>query len=231
MNESTDPRTLQALRLDRAAPPPDGVQTRIASRLGIAGRLPGGSAGSAPPGSAEIRVARTTAMLALTFLAGGAAGMLLHARLASHPAPGVIDVNTPAPAVSSAMAPPTMPVPRGVPPSVIDSAGIRPPAPTAVATPPPDARLTQLDAERALLDSARGALVGGDSDAALRALQRHEKTFRRPLLGEEHDALVVQALVEAGRYDQARSLAAEFKGKFPRSMLLPAVDAAIATIR
>ena len=102
-------------------------------------------------------------------------------------------------------------------------------APAAVAASPAQAAI-QLDAERSLLDLARVALVRGDCDGALGALDRHAKTFRRPLLGEERDALVVQALVRGGRYDEARARAEEFRRKTPKSLLAPAVDAAIAAI-
>jgi outer membrane protein assembly factor BamD (BamD/ComL family) len=88
----------------------------------------------------------------------------------------------------------------------------------------------QLDAERALLDAARVALVSGDTDTALRALDQHSRTFPRPMLGEERDALFVQALVRAGRYDQARARAEAFRRRNPQSLFLTAVDAAIASI-
>ncbi|MGH7435586.1 MAG: hypothetical protein ACRENE_07915 [Polyangiaceae bacterium] len=101
---------------------------------------------------------------------------------------------------------------------------------TAPASSPVRPTSAQLDAERALLDTARAALVGGDADAALSALARHARTFGHPLLAEERDALMVQALVRAGQYSEARLRANSFRRKTPQSLLLPAVDAAVASI-
>jgi outer membrane protein assembly factor BamD (BamD/ComL family) len=90
--------------------------------------------------------------------------------------------------------------------------------------------VAQLDAERALLDDARSALGQGDAARALGVLERHERQYPHPLLGEERDALLVQALVRAGRYTEARSRADAFRRRAPNSLLLPAVDAAIGSI-
>jgi hypothetical protein len=91
--------------------------------------------------------------------------------------------------------------------------------------------MARLDAERALLDAARAALVSGDADTALRLLERHTRAYAaHPLLGDERDALFVQALVRAGRYDEARARAEALRRKAPDSLFLSAVDAALATI-
>jgi outer membrane protein assembly factor BamD (BamD/ComL family) len=88
----------------------------------------------------------------------------------------------------------------------------------------------QLDAERALLDDARHALTHGDAARAVEDLRSHERTYSKPLLGEEHDALTVEALVRARRYDEARARADAFRRKTPGSLFMSAVDAAIASI-
>jgi hypothetical protein len=72
--------------------------------------------------------------------------------------------------------------------------------------------------------------VSEDTEAALGALDRHTRTFSHPLLEEERDALYIQTLVRAGRYDEAKSRAEAFRRRAPQSLLLPAVDAAIASI-
>jgi hypothetical protein len=81
--------------------------------------------------------------------------------------------------------------------------------------------------ERDLIDRARMALARGDGDAALDALERHATDFQGGRLVEEREALMVQALVQTGRIDAARARAARFRARFPNSVLLPAVDAAV----
>jgi hypothetical protein len=231
MSELIDPKLLEALRRDRQTAAPNDSLGRVAARLRI----------STPdlettPRQSAVKVigdtgAHKVAMLVLTLFAGGAAGALIHARFTSAPTTRVIDTNAPAPSMS-------MQRPFGASPSTITvteavesaPAAERPPTPEPASKSTPPAGLSQLDAERALLDTARIALVRGDNDDAIRVLDRHEKTFRRPLLGEEHDALLVQALVRTGRYDEARSRADAFRRRVPQSLLLPAVDAAIASI-
>jgi hypothetical protein len=89
--------------------------------------------------------------------------------------------------------------------------------------------MSQLDAERGLLDVARAALVRGDNSAALEALDQHARIFGHALLAEERDALYVQALARAGRSDEARARAEAFRRTAPKSLLLPAVEAATAS--
>jgi hypothetical protein len=230
MNERTDPQTVDALRRDRETPAPEQARARVASRLGITGPFSGPLPPQGGVGAAKTWGAHTASLVALTFLAGGAAGMLLHARLTGGNATRVVYISGPAPSVSTPVATSAPSPTRAAVPPAADSSALASSVSTAVVASPSQARFTQLDAERSLLDSARVALVDGDSDTALRALDRHAKTYRRPLLGEEHDALVVQTLVRAGRYDEARSRAEEFRRKAPQSLLLPAVDAAIASI-
>jgi outer membrane protein assembly factor BamD (BamD/ComL family) len=109
-----------------------------------------------------------------------------------------------------------------------------PEQPTAISTATPIASAyssaAQLDAERALLDDARHALTHGDAARAVEDLRSHERAYTKPLLGEEHDALLVEALVRAGRYDEARTKADAFRRKTPGSLFMSAVDAAIASI-
>ncbi|HZU84640.1 MAG TPA: hypothetical protein VE987_17040 [Polyangiaceae bacterium] len=225
---------LEILRRDRETPAPEAAMARVATRLGIdttsAASLPRGR----PATAAKLGGAHIAGMLAAAFIAGGATGMLLQARLGRDRGARIASVHAPMPPAESTERSGATPA-APASPSAVDS------RPSVASRPPPAAtpativaaarnQQTQLDAERALLDGARGALVSGDSDAALRALDRHARTFRRPLLAEEHDALLVQALVRAGRYDEARARAEALRHKFPQSLLLPAVDAALASI-
>ena len=241
MSEPLDPRALEALRGDRKAPAPDEARARVGSRLGVYGPIPAPSPRAASGSAVATGGARALALLAM-FVTGAAVGAALHAALVKAPGPRVVYVDRPASILPQA-APEGPRAPSASSPASVASAELAVvPSPNAPASGPqpsaqpapvaamPLAGIAQLDAERALLDAARAALVSGDSDTALRALERHTRIYGRPLLGEERDALFVQALVRAGRYDEARARAGAFRRGAPHSLLLPAVDAAISTI-
>jgi len=150
---------------------------------------------------------------------------------------------------------PAAPVPVAAAPIVVASASppvqapaptIEPPAPSEpeapavsglpAARPAPDADAglaghdATLAAERALLEVARSAVARKQSAAAFEALGRHAREFPRGRLSEEREGLWIQALIGAGRTDEARQRASRFKKSFPRSMLIPAFESALGTI-
>jgi len=88
-----------------------------------------------------------------------------------------------------------------------------------------------LATERALLGDARAAHARGDQPEALRAVADHARRFPSGQLAEERESLWIKSLVAAGEPDAARARAAEFHRRFPRSIFLPAIDAALATIQ
>lgn len=247
MTEPLDPDMLAALRKERGTPAPLDARARVAGRL--AAMLPGvatvTAAHDAPPSAApnaaggsagaasvaHLGVAGTRGLLALTFFLGGAAGAGLHATLASPPPPRVAYVDRAAPAPLPVPKQPTsapIPTPTSTSTTTPTAIPIPTPSPTPISTEYSPA--AQLDAERALLDDARHALTHGDAARAVEDLRSHERTYSRPLLGEEHDALTVEALVRARRYDEARAKADAFRRKTPGSLFMSAVDAAIASI-
>jgi hypothetical protein len=81
-----------------------------------------------------------------------------------------------------------------------------------------------------LLDEARGAPVQGDPNRALGRIEQHRRTFASPILGEERDAMEVEALMKAGRTAEARAKADAFGRRTPNSLFLPAVESAIESI-
>lgn len=87
-----------------------------------------------------------------------------------------------------------------------------------------------LDAERAIVADARGALARGDADTALATLGRHEDAFTQGRLSEERESLRVSALVRAGRLDEARAHAARFRARWPSSLYLAVVEEALRSI-
>jgi hypothetical protein len=153
------------------------------------------AAGGASGGAALSR----SAIAAVAFVLGGATGAALHAALAKPPPRQVVYVDRPAPLAAPASSPASSAL---APPVAIASATT-----SAVTASRPQAgspRVSQLAAERVLLDQARTALVEGDVARALEYVQRHRRTFVSPILGEERDAMEVEALVKAGRYEDAR---------------------------
>ncbi len=139
-------------------------------------------------------------------------------------APPQVVAEQAAPRVASAQVPVVV-VPEFVPevaPQVVEP---EPPKPRAVVK--KKARASSLGAEQAMLASARRAIAAGDPAGALAAVRRHAREFGAGTLAEERELLRVQALARAGKGAQARKAAARFKQRFPRSLLLEAVDYAV----
>jgi hypothetical protein len=99
-----------------------------------------------------------------------------------------------------------------------------------VAAPPPrspEVEEESLGDEMALVARAQTALHRGLYASALSALDEHARRFPRGDLAEEREALAVQALARAGRDDEARARADRFESRYPRSVLVPVVRAAV----
>ena len=226
------PRDVALLREARDAdrPGPE-AHARVRARLAVLAPLtaPQGTrpgAGSAASASAASKA--TIAVAAL--LVGGAGGAGLYAELRPSPPPRVVYVPQP-------LAPSVEPVARAAPsaapaePSTSPSSGIAPrAAPSSAPLVSSSSRSAQLTAERVLLDEARGALVQGDPSRALDRIERHRRTFAVPILGEERDAMEVEALAKVGRAGEARAKAEAFRRHTPNSLFLPAVESAVETI-
>jgi len=87
-----------------------------------------------------------------------------------------------------------------------------------------------LVAERAVLDRAQAAILDADGSAALAAVAEHRRRFARGKLVEERAALHVQALVIAGRHDEARRRGERFLARYRRSIQRGAVRAALESM-
>jgi hypothetical protein len=81
--------------------------------------------------------------------------------------------------------------------------------------------------ERALLDEVRGALARRDGAGAVASAEQHAQRFPRGRLAEERESMWVQALVFAGEIEEAQVRAARFRRRYPSSLFLPVVDAAL----
>ncbi|MFT3765047.1 MAG: hypothetical protein QM820_05970 [Minicystis sp.] len=242
--ESSAPRIAALLEREARAYPEDPAlkaavlaQTELAAglRAGLPDAphppapAPGGSAAATPAGSAAAGAARfgVRALAAVgisAFLAGGVVGGLV---MRSTPAPAPI----PSPSASAPIdvAPVPPPSSPAAPPSASASTSAPPPAPlpataSATAAPSPRGNLTR---ERELLDAAHAALARGRPGDALAAAERHAAQWPRGYLGEEREVVLIQALAALGRRGEAEQRAAQYRRTHPKSLFLPAVDAAV----
>jgi len=175
---------------------------------------------------------------ALSFMVGSGTGAVLHATLSKPRAPAPIVarqevVATPPPSATEPVTAEPAPVPA---PAPSPGLGPRMPAAPLRATPPqvpeqkkavPSAHDIALADERGLLEMARTALARGQSDAALEALEGHARRFPQGQLVEEREGLAILALAAAGRGEEARRRSASFQAKYPNSLLLLAIEAAL----
>ncbi len=231
MTENATPTESALRRLVNAdAPAPADARDRVRARLAVAipamRRDPGdGGPGGAPGGG--FGALHNGALAVAAFVLGGVAGAGLLASLARAPQTRVVYVDRPVPRAIvkvAAIAPPA-PMPALPVEAQVEAPTIHHPAQT-----PAQTHASQLAAERTLLDQARAALVVNDPGRAIDVLARHEAHFPSPILGEERDAMEVEALVNAGRASEARAKADAFRAKSPQSLFLATVDSAIASI-
>lgn len=229
------------------------AQAKLAALLGPgAGLGGGGGEGSGAPGGSGATGAapshysfptsalkagasglRTAALIG-AFVVGGIVGGAVVAATV-RPSEHLVYVNRVAPALSTSA---TVP-PVAVSIAAIDVASLPPAGASAQsarvsppATPPPASsamrlRDEDLSAERTIIERARSALARGDGEAALVAAAQHEREFAKGQLAEEREVLAVQALVTAGRVQEATERGARFRRAFPNSLLLPIVDQAL----
>lgn len=191
------------------------------------GAVAGGAAAATSPPATWT----TVAGLGLGVLGLGTVGVLVVGLALSPADPGAA---APGPTLETPAAP--LPTPSATPPPVTatatatattreepeEPADAAPPAPTArraPAAPPADksAGKGSLPEEVAMVDAARRALGAGNAPLALEILDRHRQEHPRGLLGQEATLLRIEALAVSGQRSAARSLAASFLGRQPRS--------------
>jgi len=229
-----DPRLRRALRAEPPAPSEarERVRTRLAMAIPAMRRDPSGGTPQGGAGSGSLAGLGPGTIAVSAFVLGGITGAALLAALVGRPAPRVVYVDRPVlPAVAAAQ--PTLAAPPVE--AVVTAPAEIAPAPSAhVAAAPsataPAARPSRFAAERMLLDEARAALVQGAPDHSFELLAAHRTRFPDGLLAEERDAMEVEALVNAGRYADARTRADAFHARSPKSLFTATVDSAIASI-
>lgn len=222
------------------------VRARMLRRLSLALPIggPGGSsggpgapggAGSAAPKGLSMRVPAWS--LLASFVAGGVIAIAVTrpapSMSANHdivtdvsavkPIASIASISPPAPTISASAisaVPVTSAAPAATPTSVARSIS----STSSIAS----ARVGNdgtLEAERALLDVARTALNRSDGSNALRATEEHARKFPRGILSEEREAMSIQALRLLHRDDEAQAQLERFRGRFPSSLIRPALEA------
>lgn len=173
----------------------------------------------------------------VSFVAGAGVGVIGHANLATPPEPEVRVVvrevirNVAAPATPA----PPIPPPEAVARTAADAgarvpeAGVDAGAPTEDAGEPETGRDLGLADENALVSRAQTALARGRAGEALEALSEHQRRFPRGQFTEEREALAIQALSRLGRMEQAVARAERFRARYPGSLMMRVVDAAVRT--
>jgi hypothetical protein len=235
------------------------VRARLETAIPEMRRGPAGGDGGAGTGSGAARSlgafgAPTVGIAA--FILGGVTGAALFAVLSRTAPPRIVYVDRPvAPIAAAAVNPPAVtsaPIATALVVSkenrpaaaaqaaiarmspVTSAARMGPMAPAGSAQagtrPLSGHHPSGLTEERMLLDEARAGLIQGEADRALERLELHRARFAEGQLNEERDAMLVEALVLAGRYDEARQHAGAFQTQSPSSLFLPTVESAIAKI-
>ena len=202
------------------------LATGVAMPALLAGRL---GAAMRAGGAAKTVVTVVASVVAAASLAAGVAIGLRPRGEPSH-----FSVEGPGPALARPVpsAPAPLPSPAGTPPSPPPSPSQSPPVVVARtssrgAEAAATAATGDLEREAALIDRARAALGSGEVLAAGRALAGHARQFPAGIFREEREALEVLVRARAGREAQARTAAGRFRARYPHSVFLPLVTAAV----
>lgn len=227
------------LDAERARPPVDeAMQARLRARVGLGVGLGVGAAAitmGAAKGSAIKAWLSAKWFVLLTFFAGGLVGFALRGIVAPSPSvyvpvgkdvPPTLAPSASALPVSGSTVPPEAPVAASASAST-KAALVVPPKPTVSAS---ASAVNPAADEAKLVEMARTALVRGSATDALAALDLHAARHPNGERAEEREALAVQALVKAGRADDAKVRAERFRKSFPGSIYLGAVNASIASL-
>jgi hypothetical protein len=238
---------------------PAGARRSVLNRVelsiaGMAARTPDapGASDTSPSERAAERVDATSHFfsplaqrivigVASLAIGAGAGAMAMRSYDATHaiPAPRAATVSTESPTtpvVANSPVPPASPTVMLVPSA---TAAALPSRPSTLANAAPSMMPTtggapfsddDATSERLLLDEARGALMRGESPKAVAPLLDHARRYPRGRLAEEREALLVQALARSGRSAEAQERGARFERQYPGSLLLPAVQDALASI-
>ncbi len=243
MNEPLPELSPDSRALLQAGRLPEPVPAELAARIwqGVSRALPAGHVAT-PQTHALAKLARTYTLKQVAIVSAGvfAAGVGAGAGVTvavgpprRAPVAAPLPASAPEPSRQAVLAPlPLAPKPASKPARVFQKpvGALGQPSeeqPTAQPPPAPPSMDSSLAAERALIAQARSALQRRAPEDALVALRSHATEFPAGHLAEEREALRVQALVATGYRAAAERAAAEFERKYPQSLMMPAVQAAL----
>jgi hypothetical protein len=211
LEQPLSPREKALLREGRFYEGPAGLRDHTLAAMGLAG-----SAGLAT--TLFIWAAKgwtTKALLLMSTATLLVAGPVVYVAL-SHPPELEPSSSAPAPGASptETMSPPAPPEAEAPAPSL----------PPAVAAPAPVrvsalSASSALNAELAALDTVRTTLANKDAAGALSFLDAYFRTYPHGRLRLEAEVLRVDAMVKAGRTDEAKGYAQDFLKRHPNSVL------------
>ena len=237
--------TAERALLESASPaePPAGAEDRIWAALALRIDGSGGGGPRDPGGGAELGAGLTLGTFGALKAAGvGAiAGLVVAgaATFATDSGPHVAHVPVPAAAPTTELAPTPRHAAEAPPPGPLRApapavASVRiapsgrevaaPPSSVAVLEDSAEVRASQLREESRALQAVRTALRRGDAPGALATLEATRVRFPTSVLGQEREALTIQALAHAGQTDAARARARAFLAKFPTSPHAPGLQ-------
>ncbi len=210
------------LAAERALPVDPAAKVRVLARVEATLALPPAGGVTAPVAASG---AGKLALLVGALVVGVGAIVFVTTRPSETPPPVRAELPFQAPLPEPAAAPirPVLPVVAQppAPPAPVPAAA--PPAPR----PPRVSDEGDLAAERALVESARQAMIGGHPLDALSLLGKHQRRFLHGRLVEEREVLAIQSMARTGDLDGARTRAARFRTRFPNSIQRAVIDATV----
>jgi len=212
-----------ALPLTLPLPDVSGADPTASAAQAALGAAKGAALGKAVVGTSLLAKLLVGAALVGSGMAAGAG---MHAAMA--PAPEVrVVTKTVEVKVPVYLPAPVAPAPVQAPVAFPEDAGVKKHAGVPSDEPAQDERDRLLEKENALITRAQSALARREATLAIGALEAHAARFEKGQLSEEREALWIQALAMTGDTGSAKARAERFRKRYPRSMLMPAVDAAV----
>ncbi len=213
------------LSAERALPADPAAKVRVLARIESTLALP-------PPGGVAAPVAASgvgkLALLVGALVVGAGAILFVTTRPSEIPPPVRAELPFSAP-LPEPTAVPVRPAPVVAPPPapVAPAPAVAAPAPRPQPHPPRVSDEGDLAAERALVESARQAMIGGHPLDSLSLLGKHQRRFPHGRLVEEREVLAIQSMARTGDLDGARTRAARFRTRFPNSIQRAVIDATV----
>ncbi len=215
--EPLPPEMYFALEVERARPPPSAEQlARLQARLDATMTPPTPSAAGPAGNAVSAGLATKVGLLAAGLLIGTVAGSQLQLHFGP-PREVIVEKVVQVPVRVEVQVPVVVP-------------SEPPPPPPVVAKAPPVAKETArapIELERLLVEQATAALGRGKGEDALAACGEHARRFPSGQLAEEREIVAIRALMLLGRRAEAETRAAEFRAKFPESLLIDVVNEAV----